>query len=497
MKAHLITTDELLRRLGWPNARRLQRWRQEGLIERPHMGAPIAGGRGRTAYWPEWVVALCERVAILQQQGHALKAAGDEARRQLALEGWFADPVGPTSDRPRILAVLPYFVPRIGGVEHHVFQLATRLARRGHPISILTQRLAGTCAQETLDDVCVHRFGNASKERGRRDAYHQILRRVHQDPAPHTTLYLCLSVGKEFRTNVMCEILAVARRRGIPRIVRIPSSGRVSELAAALPEALMELRHANCVIALNPGIRAELLRIGCDSSRIVALPNGVDVDRFRPADEQTRAEIRVAHSAGAQERVVVCPSRWAPKKKIPELIALWRQLEGTTGGASRLWVVGDDRHEVKRGKVSRAIQAQMAQAGVAARIDLFAGRPHHEVAPFFRGADAYVSLSTQEGQSNALLEAMACGLPIVGPDTPAVSQLVTDGVNGFLFAPDDLSAAQDALRACLTASPSRLAEIGARNRALIERRYTVDLMVERFTRLLADLMDERTPHRGD
>jgi glycosyltransferase involved in cell wall biosynthesis len=261
-------------------------------------------------------------------------------------------------------------------------------------------------------------------------------------------------------------------------------------LAMAHPEKLSELHHANCVIALNPGIRDELITAGCEAARIIALPNGVDLKLFHPVAAAVRSEIRLALGAASADRIFVSPSRFAPKKKIPELIRLWKQLEPAVGFSTKLWIIGNATHEPKRGIVSKAIAAAMAEAGVGT-VQLFPGRPQHDIPPFYQAADAYVSLSTQEGQSNALLEAMGCGLPVVAPDTPAVSQLVKDGVNGFLFQPSDYRSALNSLVRCATAPESELADMGRRNRAVIAREYTVDLMAERFSALLTELLTER------
>jgi glycosyltransferase involved in cell wall biosynthesis len=486
MKPKLLTTRELLDHLGWPSAKRLQYWTREGILDPPLIGRPPTSSRGRAAYWPEHIIVFCNRVELYKAQGLSLKEAGQVAREELEHEGWVPT-VADTNGRVRLVAVMPYFRPRIGGVETHAYQLAAELAQRGHTISIFTQRLAATSAYEALRSIRVYRFGSASKDRGRRDAYLQMLRKVQHDPADKVVLYMVLSVGKEYRTDLMLEILKVARLRGIPRIVRIPSSGRATELAAAHPDGILELHQANRIIALNPGIREELVDVGCDPGNILALSNGVNLDLFKPAPEPIREDIRGELGCDAMARVFVSPSRWAPKKKIPQLIGLWRDFE-TGNEDRRLWIVGDARHEVKKGRVSRAITEAMR--GKVDNVTLFPGRPHHEMPPFYQAADAYVSLSTQEGQSNALLEAMACGLPVVVPDSPCVAQIITDGVNGFVFNPDDRDSALAALLRCSTTSREQLTAMGAQNRRVIEREYTVDLMADRFSKLLSELLPE-------
>lgn len=180
---------------------------------------------------------------------------------------------------------------------------------------------------------------------------------------------------------------------------------------------------ATRVISLNPGIREELRRVGVDDERILGIPNGVNTQLFEPADAASRLQICDELEAEAAQRVFVCPSRFAPKKRLPELVELWRDVQGSSSGGCALWVVGDPQHEVKRGRVSRAVEELLNEQRITT-VRLLPGMPHHLMPRFYQGADAYVSLSVQEGMSNAMLEAMACGLPVVAPATDAVTQLI-------------------------------------------------------------------------
>lgn len=158
-----------------------------------------------------------------------------------------------------ILAIVPYFVPRIGGGETHLYQLAELLAVKGHSITILTQLLPDSKEYEVRRNIKVHRFGDALTPNGRHEAYTQILNYVKRNNFFETVLYGYLSVGVEYNTKIMCEVLATANRKGLPTVVRIPSSKRVTELESLHPNGINDLQKVDAVIALNPGIYAELI----------------------------------------------------------------------------------------------------------------------------------------------------------------------------------------------------------------------------------------------
>jgi glycosyltransferase involved in cell wall biosynthesis len=265
---------------------------------------------------------------------------------------------GVSNKLARILAIVPYFVPRIGGGESHLYQLADLLSEKGYSVTVLTLRLPDTPEWEMCNGTTICRFGSSLSADGRRAGYEQILHYVKVNDFPNTVLYEYLCVGMEHHTALMSKLLTATREKGIPRVVRIPSSGRVTELSRLYPQGLDELRQAHYVIALNPGIHRELIHVGVDESRIKLIPNGVNINMFYPNEDRHHDMLRRNVGCDKTTMVFLCPSRLAFKKKIPDLLRLWKQISVETKNSCHscdLWVVGDDRLEANRGQVSREI----------------------------------------------------------------------------------------------------------------------------------------------
>jgi glycosyltransferase involved in cell wall biosynthesis len=376
-----------------------------------------------------------------------------------------------------ILAVVPYFVPHIGGGETHLYQLALLLSAKGHSVSILTQRPPETSEYEETHGITIQRFGSTLSQAGKRVAYARILTYIKQHEFQKTVLYEYLSVGKEYQTEIMCEILAVAREKGIPRVVRIPSSNRVTELSTLHPDGIAELRRTDRVIALNPGIYKELISFGIHPSRIESIPNGVNVSLFKPSF-QSRHSVRQAVGCPQETLVFLCPSRFVPKKRLPDLVQLWKQIADIRGATNscELWIVGDDHSK----EVSRQVHG-LARELKLTNLRIFPAEPHSDMPKYFQSADVYISLSTQEGMSNAMLEAMATGLPVIAPACDAVTPLIKDGWNGFLFIPGDLTSALAAIFQYINTAPKQREEMGKCNRQLICSRYRIEQVAERFS----------------
>lgn len=383
-----------------------------------------------------------------------------------------------------VLAVVPYFFPRIGGGETHLNQLSRELSRMGHCVTVLTLRLPGTAPRQRLDSIEIHRFGDSATGEGRERGYREILNHIREHEFPDTVLYEYLCVGSEHRTVLMAAVLTSAREKKMPSIIRIPSSGRITELRAQHPPAIAELKAANAVIALNPGIRCELLAVGVRENSIVHIPNGVYVDKFVPRSANRTTKLREHFGLRPNTIVFLSPSRLASKKRIPELLRLWGELTHRDHliEEAELWIVGDDTLEAERGRISRQLCA-LASTIDLRNVRLLGGFPHDEMPLVYQSADVFVLLSQQEGMSNAMLEGMASGLSVVAPDTEAVTQLIQDGWNGYLFSTNDPTSCERAILSSAYASSEHRARMGVRNRARICSLHRMESVAQAFSDL--------------
>jgi glycosyltransferase involved in cell wall biosynthesis len=111
--------------------------------------------------------------------------------------------------------------------------------------------------------------------------------------------------------------------------------------------------------------------------------------------------------------------------------------------------------------------------------------------PLLKMSNAFCLLSRSEGFSNALLEAMACGVPSVVTRVGGNPEAITDGENGFLVSVEDDTAAAEKLLALLR-DPERAAEIGKNGRISVQTRFSADVMIQRLVDVYRDLLAERS-----
>jgi len=177
--------------------------------------------------------------------------------------------------------------------------------------------------------------------------------------------------------------------------------------------------------------------------RIVTFPWGIDLERFAP---DTRVSALRSELGWNDNQVFISTRSWEPVYAIDVLIRAFASMREKLPGA-RLILLGD-------GSLAPSIGALIRELGLESLIHA-PGRARYEVLPdYFHAADVYVSAALSDGTSISLLEAMACGLPVVVSDSFGNLEWVRNGVNGALARPGDA----ESLAAAMLAVGSRLSE---------------------------------------
>ena len=181
------------------------------------------------------------------------------------------------------------------------------------------------------------------------------------------------------------------------------------------------LRHAAHVVTTNQPFAETLADRGVSRARITVLHNGV---REMGAVPAAVAGARRALGLRDSERVILSVGRLSREKGQAYLIRALPALRGR----ARLVFVGDGPDRSSLENLARALGVQ--------RSVVFAGMTAN-VSPFYAMANVFVLPSLSEGSPNALLEAMACGLPVVATRVGGVPEIATDGATALLVPPKD------------------------------------------------------------
>ena len=200
-------------------------------------------------------------------------------------------------------------------------------------------------------------------------------------------------------------------------------------------------RRSGASIAVCEALRSEMVELGIDGQRIRVLRNGVDLQLFRPLDR-----------AAARTELGLTPGRWL--LSVGQLIERKghdipiRALADLPGWS--LLVAGD-------GPLRRDLAALASSLGLADRVRFAGAVPQVQLPTYYSAVDALVLASSREGWANVLLEAMACGTPVVASSVWGTPEVVTGPAAGVLMSDRSAAALVVALRQLLDNYPDRSA----------------------------------------
>jgi glycosyltransferase involved in cell wall biosynthesis len=174
---------------------------------------------------------------------------------------------------------------------------------------------------------------------------------------------------------------------------------------------------------------------------------------------------------------VVFVGRLHPQKGLATLLDAVGLIDRRAPGVLRVTMIGE-------GPDRASLEAHVRRSGLERCVELPGERD--DVRPDLRGADVFVLPSHAEGLSNALLEAMAHGLPVVVSNVPGNVDVVRDDLNGIVFPAGDAVALADCLER-LVADEATRARLGKAARATVEAEYDLDVVVGSYVALYEEL----------
>ena len=200
------------------------------------------------------------------------------------------------------------------------------------------------------------------------------------------------------------------------------------------------------------------------TTRVETLPNGVDVERFRPVET---ADFRARHGLDVDRPLVGYTGRHGHEKRLPEIVEAAADLDVTL-------VFGGD------GPARASLERLATEHDVDARFLGFL--PRDDLPAFYACLDVFAFPSPVETQGIVALEAMACGTPVVAARAGALTETVDDGVTGVHFEPDDVDGFGAAIRRALD-------ERDTLREACLDRREatSVEHSVDRLAEVYASL----------
>lgn len=260
-----------------------------------------------------------------------------------------------------------------------------------------------------------------------------------------------------------------ALRAGVPHVVSTEHNINHDE---GVVKRLVKRRLAGRterIIAISDAVRNYSIRTDrTPPGKIIVIPNGVDLDRFRPHPRSDGGRIRFM-SVG----------RLVPQKGHDVLLDALAVLRDTLSSAS-LTIVGD-------GPLRPSLEEQARTYRIADRIQFLGFR--RDLPDLYARADIAVLPSRWEGFGLAAIEASACGLPVIASAVGGLMEAVVDHETGILVPPEEPKLLADAMRDLAMDRP-RQALFGHAGRRHVERNFDIHRVAQRYAELYESLVGE-------
>ncbi len=394
--------------------------------------------------------------------------------------------------KPKVCLLTESYYPIVGGGETQSRITAEDLVARGFEVMVVTRQSNSELkAYEEIGAIRVYRLPPQGKGHLKRWA---MIKNV---------LPLLIKKRHEFDVVLVCGY----RSLGIPAtivsqlchktcILKADNNGEMSGafFAGGLEKWNLKpsswpvrlilwgrnglFKRADAFVSLSLAISHELSQAGIPSQKVWTIPNSVDVEKFHPVSAQVKAELRQKLGLPKDEKIVVYTGRLLTTKGLPLLIEVWKSIQPMYPNVKLLIVGGGskDIHDcedylrdfVKNNDLTDSVLL----TGDVSNVD-----------EYLKTSDIFVFPTDNEAFGISLIEAMACGLPVIATPDGGPKDIITSEENGLFAEFGNFEQLKQAIET-LIASSSKARTLGENALKTVQERYTRTAVAEQYVELL-------------
>lgn len=341
---------------------------------------------------------------------------------------------------PRVCILTGNFYPVVGGGERHAQLLSGELSAIGSRVVVVTRRrFRDMLPFEVMDGFNVHRVSPTGFARtGKYLMLPSAVYTMWKIRGEYDVIYVCglrvlgfagLLAG--WIAGKPCVLRAEARGEMDGEFIWKSPEGVVDERKRKIFRPLINLRNklylrAACFLSISTPISDEFLAAGVPSDKLAVIPNGLDPEMFHPVSPEQKVQLR--KQLGFPPGIVFAYSGKLNRGKGLELLLrVWRSFVETQSNAHLVLIgSGGGQHLSCETALRDFVREHRLEASVT-----FTGYVD-SVPDYLNATDYFIFPSESESMGLAVLEAMACRLPVIASRIPGVMDMVEDGIHGRL-----------------------------------------------------------------
>lgn len=364
------------------------------------------------------------------------------------------------------------FLPNIGGLASHVFELSKALQNRGHQVRVITKRNElNSRSFELLEDLQIYRIYDPSN----------IVFLKHTSYFLKLFLYTIflkykieelnhISKIDVIHTHTLLDTIGAILTNDIPVVQTEHTSNflqayeRDSKIISLYKKGF---KNVDFVIGPSNELVSKFRALGVPKEKTKFISNGVDENKFN-TNISTDNEIKNKYDIH-NSNIVLCPRRLDPKNGVDYLIKSIPYILKENDVIFLLVGSGSQRNELEELVSKLNINEDV----------IFTGRIENSKMPeFYALSDIVVLPSLKEATSIAGLEAMASGKPVVGTNVGGIPQIVTNKKTGLIVPPKDSKSLSEAINYLIDHKEIR-EKLGGNARREVENKFTWNKIAEK------------------
>jgi len=382
----------------------------------------------------------------------------------------------------KICAFSYYFPPHFSGAGLQTLTLAKELSKRGIHYFFVTVDNTGLPRRDIYQGFDIYRISDGPKKHGELVLWWNLYRTLKPLRNQFDIIH---ASGATYRNSGVGIVGKLLGKKSLT-IVSMAHNDlyhigrtRIGKVQWFL------LNHVDRYVSLSRQITDEIKSLPLDKARAVEIPQGVNTERFRPADAHERAQLR------GKLTLPECPIAlyagvFDSRKNVEWLVHTWKKNRQLLGDWCLLLVGPTSRDERDKG-LREKLRAVVRHEGLERNILFGDFSPRLE--DYYRAADLFILPSQNEGLPNVVLEAMSCGLPCVVTRISGTDDLINHGESGMLFGVHDERSFMNAI-APLISNQELRKRMGSLAMTEIRTRFSSENSAERYLNLYQSMLRE-------